>query len=199
MAKKIIAISGSYRRGGVTEQAAEAVLAGAREAGAETRLISLLDLRTEFCNNCRACTQEPGEKRGACVLRDDLEALLDAADAADGIVLAAPVNCFNVTAIFRRFMERLLPYAYWPWGAGAPKMRLRTSRPAVLITSSAMPSLAGRLATGAIRALRGTAEALGFRPAGSIFIGMASLKKDAAPSPGDLKKARALGRRLAGG
>jgi hypothetical protein len=62
-----------------------------------------------------------------------------------------------------------------------------------------MPSLAGRLATGAIRALRGTAEALGFRPAGSIFIGMASLKKDAAPSAGELKKARALGRRLAGG
>lgn len=199
MSKKVIAISGSYRRGGVTERAAEAVLAGAREAGAETRLVNLADLRTEFCNNCRACTQEPGDKRGACVLRDDMDALLDAVDAADGLVLAAPVNCFNVTAIFRRFMERLLPYAYWPWGALAPKMRLRAQRPAVLITSSAMPSLAGRVATGAIRALRGAARTLGFRPAGSVFIGMASLKKDAAPSPGELEKARALGRRLAGG
>ncbi|KAF0125478.1 MAG: hypothetical protein FD189_1571 [Elusimicrobia bacterium] len=199
MAKKIIAITGSYRRGGVIEQAAEAVLAGAREAGAETRLINLADLKIEFCNNCRSCTQEPGGKRGACVLRDEMDALLDAADAADGIVLSAPVNCFNVTAIFRRFMERLLPYAYWPWGALAPKMRLRTRRPAVLITSSAMPSLFGRVATGAMRALRGAAEGLGFRPAGTLFIGMASLRKDAAPSPGELKKARALGRGLAGG
>lgn len=196
---KIVAITGSYRRGGVTEQAAEAVLAGAREAGAETRSINLLDNKIEFCNNCRSCTQEPGEERGACVLRDDMADILDAADAADGLVLAAPVNCFNVTAIFRRFMERTLPYAWWPWGAGAPKMRLRARRPAVLITSSAMPSLFGLFATGAMRALRGTASALGFRPAGSIFIGMASLRKDPAPSARELKKARALGRRLAGG
>ena len=194
---RIAAITGSYRRGGVTDQAVEAVLAGAREAGAETRLVNLLDLKIEFCNNCRSCTQEPGEKRGACVLRDDLDALLDAVDAADGLVLAAPVNCFNVTAIFRRCMERMLPYAYWPWGAGAPKMRLRARRRAVLITSSAMPSIFGRVATGAMRALRGTASALGFRPAGSLFIGMASLRKDASPSARELEKARALGRRLA--
>lgn len=199
MARKVIAITGSYRRGGVTEQAAEAVLAGAREAGAETRMISLLDLKIEFCNNCRSCTQEPGERRGACVFRDDLGPLLDEIDAADGLVLAAPVNCFNVTAIFRRFMERLLPYAWWPWGAGAPKIRARPARPAVVITSSAMPSLFGRVATGAVRALKSTAEAMGFRPVGSIFVGLAALRKDAGPSPRELKKARALGRRLAAG
>ncbi|HBE87922.1 MAG TPA: NAD(P)H dehydrogenase [Elusimicrobia bacterium] len=197
MAKKIIAITGSYRQGGVTDQAVAEVLAGAREAGAETGTIDLIDRRVEFCSNCRSCTQEPGEKRGACVLNDDMESILSAIDAADGLVLAAPVNCFNVTAIFRRFMERLLSYAYWPWGALGPEMRLRARRPAVLITSSAMPSLFGRVATGAIRALKGTAQAAGFRPAGSLFIGMASMKERPSLSEGEKRRARALGRRLA--
>ncbi|HOI42337.1 MAG TPA: flavodoxin family protein [Elusimicrobiales bacterium] len=196
---KIMAITGSYRRGGATDQAAEAVLAGAREAGAETLVINLLDSNIEFCDNCRACCQSPGEKRGTCHRKDDMAAILDSMDSADGLVLAAPVNCFNVTAIFRRFMERMMPYAWWPWGAGAPRMRLKARRPAALITSSAMPSLAGRVATGAMRALKGTARAAGFRPAGSLFIGMSSMKREPSLTAGELKKARSLGRRLAAG
>ena len=36
-------------------------------------------------------------------------------------MLASPVNFYNVTAIFRRFLERLLGFTYWPWGKAAPK------------------------------------------------------------------------------
>ncbi len=92
MGRKIVAVAGSYRRGGVTDLAAEEVLAGARAAGAETRLVSLRDLRTEFCNNCRSCTQEPGEKRGACVLRDDLDALRGAAPSASELKKARALD-----------------------------------------------------------------------------------------------------------
>ncbi|HNT97953.1 MAG TPA: flavodoxin family protein [Elusimicrobiales bacterium] len=199
MARKIVAVSGSYRRGGTIDRAVAEVLEGAREAGAETELVNLLDKNIGFCDNCRGCCQPSGEKRGPCVKKDDMAAILDSIDSADGIVLAAPVNCFNVTAIFRRFMERMMPYAWWPWGAGAPRMRLKARRPAALITSSAMPSLAGRVATGAMRALKGTARAAGFRPAGSLFIGMSSMKREPSLTAGELKKARSLGRRLAAG
>ncbi len=41
MPKKILAINGSYRRGGVTAQALAEALAGAREAGAETGTVDL--------------------------------------------------------------------------------------------------------------------------------------------------------------
>jgi hypothetical protein len=49
--------------------------------------------------------------------------MLEKIDAADAVVLASPVNYYNVTAIFRKFLERLLGYAYWPWGQAAPTGR----------------------------------------------------------------------------
>jgi NAD(P)H-dependent FMN reductase len=198
MKSKVLAILGSYRRDGVTAQAAREALAAAREAGAETELVDLLDARIEFCANCRACTQAAGEKRGACPLADDMAALLDKIDAADGLILAAPVNYFNVTALMRRFMERTVVYAYWPWGAAAPKPRIKKPfKKAVLITSSAMPSVMGRLFTGALRALRYAAEGAGAKVAGTQFVGMASLQERQALTSGEKRRARALGRALA--
>lgn len=197
MAFKILAINGSYRRGGMIDQAVEAACAAAREAGAETEIVRLSERNIKFCDNCRACTQRPGEKRGGCHKADDMAALLDAADAADGLILAAPVNCFNVTAVFRAFMERCTPYAYWPWGAKAPAMRLKAGpRKAALIASSAMPSLPGRLFTGAVRALKLSASSLGFRTAGTLFIGLSSMEGKPALSAWDRRLAEKLGRKL---
>ena len=123
MGAKIVAIVGSYRKGGTVDAAVEAVLAGAREHGAATHTIYLTEQHIEFCQNCRTCTQTPGEARGTCPQHDDLAAILSEIDAADGVVLGAPVNCFNVTAIFRRFLERLVGCCYWPWGQPMPRMR----------------------------------------------------------------------------
>lgn len=195
---KILAINGSYRRGGVIDQAVEAAAAAARAGGAEVETVLLAEKNIGFCNNCRACTQAPGEKRGDCPIGDDMDALLDAAERADGLILAAPVNCFNVSALYRRFMERGTPYAYWPWGAMAPAFRLkaRRSRRAVLITSSAMPSFFGRLFTGALRALRLTARTLGAKVAGTLFIGLASMEEKPALMPRDRRLAEKLGGKL---
>jgi multimeric flavodoxin WrbA len=197
MAVKITALNGSYRRGGITDQAVEAAAAAARAGGAEVQIISLSEKKTEFCTNCRGCTQEPGLKRGACPLADDMDSMLDAVEASDGLIIAAPVNYFNVTAVTRRFMERLTPYAYWPWGAMAPSMRLKAGgKKAVLITSAAMPSFFGRLFTGAMRALKLIAAAFGARVAGTLFIGFSSMEEKARLSDRDRRLAGGLGRKL---
>jgi len=194
---KILAINGSYRRGGIIDQAVEAAAAAARAGGAEVETVRLAEKHIEFCSNCRACTQTPGEARGACPLADDMNAILDAAEAAGGLILAAPVNCFNVSAMYRRFMERGTPYAYWPWGAAAPAFRLKAGgKKAVLITSSAMPSFFGRLTTGALRALKLTARTLGAGVAGTLFIGLASLEENPALGARDRRLAEGLGRKL---
>ena len=86
MAIKILAINGSYRRGGIIDQAVEAACAGARAAGAETSTVFLSEKPVEFCLNCRSCTQEAGDKRGACVRNDGMAALLDLAEGADGLI-----------------------------------------------------------------------------------------------------------------
>ncbi len=120
MAKKVVAIVGSYRKGGTVDTAVDAVLAGARERGADTNKIYLLDQHIEYCRNCRACTQAEGMARGECAIHDDMAAIFDEIESADAVVLGSPVNFYNVTAVFRTFLERLLGCVYWPWGQASP-------------------------------------------------------------------------------
>jgi multimeric flavodoxin WrbA len=197
MGLKVVAIVGSYRRGGTIDTAVEAILQGAREKGAETHTIYLRDQHLEFCTNCRRCTQTPGEARGQCVQQDDLEPILKEIDSADAIVLGSPVNCFNLTAIFRRFMERLTGYYYWPWGQAGPKMRnVQRTRKAALVTSSAMPGFFIPYFTGAARALGVTAKSLGARPVGKLWIGLAAQSPNQPLSERTLAHARRIGMRL---
>jgi multimeric flavodoxin WrbA len=198
MAKRILAIVGSYRKNGVVDRLVTEALSGAEATGATTKKIYLTDAHIEFCRNCRQCTQEPGTEPGRCVQADDLAAILGEWKACDGLILGAPVNFYNVTAVTRRFMERLVCFAYWPWGQNGPAMRSkRKDKQAVLITAAAMPSLMIRLFTGAPRALRLIAGTMGAKPIRSIFVGLAAGKEHAAPSENAIRTARAAGMQLA--
>ena len=81
MSSKVVAIVGSYRKGGTIDSAVESVLEGAREKGAQTHIIYLRDQHIEFCTNCRQCTQKPGTERGKCIQQDDLEQILQEIEA----------------------------------------------------------------------------------------------------------------------
>lgn len=198
MSKSIVAIVASYRRGGIVDSAVAEMLQAAREHGAETHIIRLTEEHIEFCRNCRQCTQEPGEDRGKCVQDDDLEDILEEIEAADAVVLASPVNYYNVTAIFRRFMERLIGAAYWPWGASTPVIRTKKRpRKAVLVASAAMPGFLIPFATGAARALRITAAMLGARPSSHLWIGLAAHAPHQPLSARTLQRARRIGLNLA--
>ena len=194
MGKKVVAILGTYRKGGTLDAAVEAILEGARARHAATSTIYLTDKHIEFCNNCRNCTQVPGPERGRCVQKDDLDAIIKEIEAADAVVLASPVNCGNATAIFRCFMERLIGYAYWPWGQPAPKARSRVrALKAALVATSAMPGFLIPLATGTRTALRTTAKILGAKPVAGLWIGLSAGEPDHKPSPRVLKRARRIG------
>jgi NAD(P)H-dependent FMN reductase len=197
MGPKVVAIVGSYRKGGTVDTAVQVILEGAREKGAATSTIYLTEQHIEFCTNCRRCTQAPGIQRGQCVQHDDLQAILDEIETADAIVLGSPVNCFNVTAIFRRFMERLTGFAYWPWGQTGPSTRdNELRRKSVLVSSSAMPGLMLPIFTGAARALRMTSKVLGAKPVAKLWIGLAAQQPNPTLSPRTLERARQLGLRL---
>lgn len=198
MGKNIVAVMGSYRKGGTVNAVVDEVLRAAAEAGARTEKIVLLEARVEFCTNCRFCTQEPGPRRGKCFLRDDMDGILDKLEAADVLVLGAPVNFFDINALSRRFLERMVCYVYWPWGRAAPTPRVREkTKKAVLITSSAMPAFLLRLFTGAPRALRTMAELLGARPVANLFVGPVAQKAKPEVPKKTLEKARQIGLRLA--
>lgn len=197
MSKKIVAIVGSYRKNGTIDTTVEAIMAGAREKGAKTHTIYLTEQHVEFCTNCRTCSQTPGPERGKCPQKDDLEAMLTEIEGADAVVLASPVNCGNVTALYRRFLERTLGCAYWPWGQAAPTTRsaVRTLK-AVLVASSAMPGIMIPFFTGASSTLRRSAKILGAQTVGTMWIGLAAGRKHHPISPRILERARRMGMKL---
>ncbi|MCE5268388.1 MAG: flavodoxin family protein [Planctomycetaceae bacterium] len=195
---RVTAIVGTYRKGHVIDQAVDEILAAAREAGAETSKIYLIDRHIEFCTNCRACTQAEGPQRGECPIQDDMRAILDQIDESDALVLASPMNFGTVTAVTKRFIERLVCYAYWPWGNHAPKTRnKRRTKRAVLVISSAAPSLLARLMTRIVGLLKGVAGLLGAKTIGVLSIGLVGGEQNADIGQRAKRKAQRLGRKLA--
>ncbi len=196
---KITAIVGTYRRGGVVDSAVDAILASAEEEGAETSKIYLIDKGIEFCSNCRTCTQKPGERRGECPKKDEMASILDEVDRSDAIILASPMNFWSVTAIMKRFIERLVCFAYWPWGQPAPKTRnMRRDKRAVVVASCAAPAILARLRTRMSGLLKTAADLLGAKTVGVLFMGLSAMKQDQPLSVRNKKKAWLLGKRLAG-
>jgi hypothetical protein len=198
MARKILGIVGSYRRGGVVDRLVTEVLDAAEKAGAETTKIYLLDKHIEFCTNCRKCTQDPGPAPGRCVHEDDVAGILAQCAASDGLVLGAPVNFFNLNALTRRFMERLVCLAYWPWGAHGPAMRSEAlDKRAVLVTAAAMPTILIPLATGAVRALKLMAKTVGAKPLATLVVGFSGQRERSDVPEKAHRRARVAGRKLA--
>ena len=198
MGKKILGIVGSYRKAGLIDATVSEVLKAAEEGGAEVDKIYLLDKRIEFCTNCRRCTQTEGAAPGPCIHDDDMAGLIAAIEKADTLVFGTPINFGGVNALTQRFLERLICYAWWPWGQPAPKLR-RGKKPlkkAVLITSSAMPALMARFCTGAMKSLKKGAEVVGARPVASLFVGLAAQKEWQPPNPRALARARRAGENL---
>jgi FMN-dependent NADH-azoreductase len=200
-APTVIGIIGSYREGGTIDSAVNEILSAAEAEGASTSKIWLKDQHVEFCTNCRQCMQEPGAERGKCIFEndDDMENILSEIEAADAIVVGAPVNLGNVNALTRRFMERCVGFAYWPWGTqGGPKIRNpEQPRRAVLVSSSGAPGIFNSrlFGFGAIPALKQLAGMMGAKTVGILKIGLV-LNEDFKLSPDALRKAHRLAKTL---
>ncbi len=191
--RRILLINGSYRDDGITDQVVAEMAAAARTAGAEVEQIVLRDRPIEFCLNCRHCTQHPGTEPGECVHEDGMADIVRSIEAADAYVLAAPTNFGSVTALFKRFLERLTVYAWWPWGRPAPKYRKAAVKPAVLVSSSAAPGFLGRWLYSSVKQLKMAARTIGARPVATLFTGLVADQPDK-PLP---ERVRARARRIA--
>jgi len=177
---KVLSINGSYRDDGITDQAIQAAAQSLTESGANVESIQLREYPIEFCLNCRACTQEPGVTPGHCVHNDGMRELVEKIEEADAYIIAAPTNLGSITAIFKRFMERLVVYAYWPWGENYPKFRKADlpKKKAMLISSCAAPGLMGRWLFGTQKQLKMTAQIIGADPVGTVFTGLIAGEAD---------------------
>ena len=196
---RILAINGSYREDGITDQAVDVMVEALRGAGAEVEVILLREYPIEFCLNCRQCTQQPGRAPAQCIQHDDMRGLIEKIEQADGLILASPTNFGSVTALFKRFMERLVAYAYWPWGKAAPRLRKAgtTRKKAILVSSSAAPAFLGRWLFSTRRQLKMTAQTVGAAPVGTLFTGQIAGQARAELPLDARRRAQTLARRLA--
>ena len=195
---KILAINGSYRDGGITDQAVEALRLALEEADAEVETILLREYPIEFCLNCRACTQQPGAAPGKCVLQDGMQELIDKIERADCYIFAVPTNFGSVTALFKRFMERLAVYAYWRWDMNGPQYRKAEAprKKALLVSSCAAPGILGRWVFGTDKQLKMTAKTIGAEVVGTLFTGMIAKEQHPKLPEGARAKIKALSERL---
>jgi len=191
---KILAINGSYRDNGITDQAVDAMARTAKAAGADVEVVLLRELAIDFCRNCRACSQEPGDVPSECFLADGMGELVQKIEAADAYILASPTNFGAITAIFKRFLERLICYGYWPWGTHIPKFRKVNApkKKAVLVSSCAAPGIMGRWMYGTRSQLKTTAKTIGAKAVGTLFVGLIAKEADVRLSDRVERKAEAL-------
>ena len=111
---KILAIHGSpHTTRSTTRKLAGLVLEGAAEAGAETDMIDLCDLRVTPCTACDACSLN-----GVCVNDDDVPSIIERMKEADGIVFASPVYIDNVSGQMKIFFDRLADAIHYQLLAG---------------------------------------------------------------------------------
>lgn len=164
-------VNGAYRIGGVGDQVAQLAAEYYASLGLRTKTLFLRDIPLAFCTNCRACMVS--SQPLGCVIEDDFQVVLQDLEEARAYVFISPTNMGDVTALFKRLLERMAVFGYWPWGALAPKYRkMPLSKKAVVVSSCAAPSLLGRLLFRTLGTLKKSARLLGARTTAKTMLGL---------------------------
>jgi len=98
---RVLAISGSPRRGGNTDLLLAQAVRGAEEAGAQVETVNLRDLRIGPCRECGGCAAE-----GLCVVPDDMQGLYLKLRTWERVIVASPVFFAGVTAQTKAMIDR---------------------------------------------------------------------------------------------
>lgn len=132
---KIVCLLGSPRPKGNTAFLAERFCETARQAGSEVVTFSLNKLNYKGCQGCMTCKT----KLDRCVLKDDLEQVLDAVRDADILVMATPVYYGEVTSQMKGFIDRTFSYLKPDYTTNPEPSRLKSGKKLVFILSQAQP------------------------------------------------------------
>lgn len=145
---KIVAISGSYRKGKTIETLMEKALEGARAQSASTEsvMIRLVEKKIEYCRNCFTCFRDdPSRPYARCIIQDDMQELYPLLDEADAYIFGTPVNLGHETAVMKTFTERIAYVMAKPGThplKGCPEPRTtRRKRVAIIVSSAFVPPI----------------------------------------------------------
>ena len=100
--KKVVVISTSMRAGSNSQVLAEKFAEGAKTAGNEVELITLRGKEIKFCVGCLAC-----QKLGACVIKDDVPAIMELVLNADVVCWATPIYYYEMSGQMKTLIDRM--------------------------------------------------------------------------------------------
>jgi len=102
MSKRVLVLSASPRRGGISDLLCEQFVKGAQQAGHHAEKIFLKDKKINYCTGCGTCIN--GKK--SCPQKDDMAEVLEKMIAADVIVMATPVYFYTMNAQMKTLIDR---------------------------------------------------------------------------------------------
>jgi multimeric flavodoxin WrbA len=98
---RVLGIAGSPRCGGNSDLLLQQAIDGAAIEGAQTRIVSLDELKIAPCHHCDKCLQ-----KGECATEDDMQWLYQELREADYLILASPIFFMGVTAQVKTMIDR---------------------------------------------------------------------------------------------
>jgi len=99
--RRVLGIAASPRAGGNSETLLDAVLVGAKQAGAEVTKIALRALDIEGCRECGGC-----DATGRCVVQDDMQRIYTMLREHNRLVFATPIFFLNMCAQGKAMIDR---------------------------------------------------------------------------------------------
>ncbi len=167
---KIVMIDASVKENQEITRCLEIVREYLEKADVSYRYISLKTQNISPCINCRSCTQKEGEKYGKCVFNDDMDAIVEELESGDGFIFVCPTAVFTINRMFRKFLDRLLVFEYWPIGNEKIKHRKKKTKKSIIITSNWAPYFIGKAFFNTEIVLNEACEIVGARTVGDVYL-----------------------------
>lgn len=108
---KIIGVCGSPRKGNA-EWMLSRLGAELERGGAQVEMLLLRQMDVRMCRGCLTCEKGGSERKGECVIKDDMASVYPKLLAADAIVLATPGYMGLLSGRLKNFLDRTC--AVWP-------------------------------------------------------------------------------------
>jgi multimeric flavodoxin WrbA len=174
---KIIGICGSPRKGN-SEWMLTTLCRELARLGAEVGILLLRKMDVQMCRGCLVCEKGGKDRKGECVIKDDMGSVYPKLLAADVIILATPGYMGMLSGRLKNFLDRTC--AVWPRLAGKRLAGLAVAEEGIDQT---------------MHNLKGYAKLLKIRWVGGVDV-LAKNPADAARIPGLEKHLKRLAQRI---
>lgn len=114
---KILLLNWSPKSCGATQEILK-TLAEAAPREAQTELLCLGDLKIGYCKGCKVCYTAR-----ECMLKDDMQPLMESLKAADILVIAAPSYWADIPGIAKSFIDRCTAFSDTNPDPSGPRLR----------------------------------------------------------------------------